>query len=48
MKEGSLFCFVTMIFPNHGVLGYAMEPVIKKFSMNKGAMTWFRLFRAIV
>jgi hypothetical protein len=49
MKEGSFFCFVIMIsLPNHGVLGYAMEHVIKKFSMNRGAMTWFRMFGAIV
>jgi hypothetical protein len=25
-----------------------MELVIKKFSMNRGAMTWFRMFGAIM
>jgi hypothetical protein len=39
MKEGSLFCFVIMIFPNHGVLSYVMELIIKKISMNRGATT---------
>jgi hypothetical protein len=31
---------------NHGVLGYVMELVIKKFSMNRGATTWCRMFGA--
>jgi hypothetical protein len=35
-----------MISPNHSVLGYVMELIIKKFSMNRGAMTWFRMFGA--
>jgi hypothetical protein len=41
-------CFVLSLwyFPNHGVLGYVMELIIKKFSMNRGATTWFRMFRA--
>ncbi len=43
-RKNSLFCFVIMIFPNHGVLGYVMELIIKKFSMNRGATTWFRMF----
>jgi len=43
-------CFVLSLWylPNHGVLGYAMELVIKKFSMNRGATTWFKMFRVIV
>ncbi len=45
MKESSLFCFVIMIFPNHGVLGYGMGLIIKKFLMNRGEMTWFRMFK---
>jgi len=28
------------------VLGYVMELVIKKFSMNRGATTWFKIFGA--
>jgi hypothetical protein len=28
------------------VLGYAIEGIIKKFSMNRGAMTWFKMFGA--
>jgi hypothetical protein len=40
-----LFCHKNSII-NHGVLGYAMEFVIKKISMNRGAMTWFRMFGA--
>jgi hypothetical protein len=35
-----------MICPKHGVLGYAMELVIKHFSMNRGATTWFKMFGA--
>jgi hypothetical protein len=34
-----------MIFPNHGVLGYGMGLIIKKFLMNRGEMTWFRMFK---
>jgi hypothetical protein len=39
-------CFVLSwwYFPNHSTLGYVMELIIKKFSMNKGAMTWFKMF----
>jgi hypothetical protein len=48
MKEGSLFCFVIMIFPKTQWLGYAMEFIIKKFSMNSGATIWFIMFRVIV
>ncbi len=46
IHEGSFFCFVIMICPKHGVLGYAMELVIKHFSMNRGATTWFKMFGA--
>jgi hypothetical protein len=45
MKEGGLFCFVIMISPKPWCLKYVMELIIKKFSMNRGAMTWFRMFR---
>jgi hypothetical protein len=44
MNEG---CFV-LFCHNHNVLSYVMELIIKKFSMNRGAMTWFRMFRATV
>jgi hypothetical protein len=37
-----------MISPKPHVLGYAMEFIIKKFSMNRGATIWFRMFEAIV
>jgi len=39
-------CFVlsSWYLPNHSVLDYAMELIIKNFSMNKGATTWFRMF----
>jgi len=47
-KEGSLFCFIIMISPKPQCLGYAMEFIIKKFSMNRGAMTWFRMLGATV
>jgi cytosine/uracil/thiamine/allantoin permease len=48
MKEGSLLCFVLMICPNHSVLGYAIRLIIRKFSMNTGARTWFRMFGIMV
>jgi hypothetical protein len=35
------FVFSWWYFPNHGVLSYVMEFIIKKFSMNMGATTWF-------
>jgi hypothetical protein len=38
MKEGSLFCFVIVRSPNHGVLSFVMELIMKKLSMNKGAL----------
>jgi hypothetical protein len=43
-------CFVLSqwYFPSHNILGYVMEHIIKKFSMNRGAPTWFRMLRAIV
>jgi hypothetical protein len=44
MKEGNLFCFVIMVSPKHDVLSYVMELIIKKFSMSRGAPTWFRMF----
>jgi hypothetical protein len=37
-----------MISPKPQCLGYAMEFIIKKFSMNRGAMTWFRMLGATV
>jgi hypothetical protein len=46
MKEGSLFCFVVMISPKPQCIRLAMELIIKKFSMNRGATTWFRMFGA--
>jgi hypothetical protein len=33
---------------NHDVLGYVMELIIKNFSMNRGVMTWFRVFGVIM
>jgi hypothetical protein len=38
-------CFVLWqwYLQNHGVLGYVMEFIIKKFSMNRGALTWFKM-----
>ncbi len=44
-KQFVLFCHY-YYFPNHGVLGYVTEHIIKKFSMNRGASTWFRMFGA--
>jgi hypothetical protein len=44
MKGGRLFCFVIMVFPKHDGLSCAMELIIKKFSMNRGAPTWSRMF----
>jgi hypothetical protein len=43
-------CFVLLeqYLLNHGVLGYVMELIIKKFSMNRGATTWFRMFGTTV
>jgi hypothetical protein len=34
--------------PNHNVLSYVMGFIIKKFSMNKGALTWFKFFGVMV
>jgi hypothetical protein len=34
-----------MVSPKHDVLSYVMELIIKKFSMSRGAPTWFRMFR---
>jgi hypothetical protein len=37
-------CFVLSLWylPNHDVMVYGMECIIKKFSMNRVALTWFR------
>jgi len=35
-----------MISPKPQCLGYAMEFIIKKISMNRGAMTWFKMLGA--
>ncbi len=48
----NVVCFVLFcrndIFPNHDVLSYAIELIIKNISMNRGASTWFQMFGAIV
>jgi hypothetical protein len=48
MKEGSLFCFVIMISPKPPILCYVMELIIKKFSMNRGAVIRFRMIEVMV
>jgi hypothetical protein len=35
-----------MISPKPQCIRLAMELIIKKFSMNRGATTWFRMFGA--
>jgi len=47
--QRKVVCFVLSewYLPNHD-LGYAMELIIKKFKMNKGASTWCRMFGATV
>jgi len=45
MKEGSLFCFVIMIFSKPWCLGLCYGTYHQKvLSMNRGAPTWFRMF----
>jgi hypothetical protein len=43
-------CFVLSewYIPNHSVLGYVMAFMIRKFSMNRGASTWFTMFGVMV
>jgi hypothetical protein len=44
----SLFCFVIMISPKPWCLCYAMELIIRNFSMGRVALTWFRMFGAML
>jgi hypothetical protein len=45
-----VICFVLSwwYLPNHNVLGYIMGLIIKMISMNKGALTWFKMFGVMV
>jgi hypothetical protein len=47
-RKATFFVLSLWYFPNHGVLGYVMECIIKKFSMNRGAPTWFIMFGTIM
>ncbi len=40
-REVVCFALSQWYFPTHDILGYVMELIIKKFSMNRGAPTWF-------
>jgi hypothetical protein len=44
MKEGSIFCFVIMISPKPRCFRLCYGTCHQKFSMNRGATTWFRMF----
>ncbi len=46
MKEGSLFCFVIMISPNPWCFRLCYGTYHQKVLNNRGATTWFRMFRA--
>jgi hypothetical protein len=45
-----VICFVLSqwYLPNHNVLGYVMGLIFKMISMNRGALTWFKMFGVMV
>jgi len=46
--HGGLDSLLKWYPPNHDVLCYAMELIIRNFSMSRVALTWFRMFGAML